>query len=99
MMSARLVTYVMMTSQRRLVFNSFNSLLAIEAGYDYLGKFTGAGLADDSVDAFTLAPKLTFGISDAVNVYGKLGGAYVNYGDKSDESCLGALGLEFEYQQ
>lgn len=90
---------MMMTSQRRLVFNSFNSLLAIEAGYDYLGKFTGAGLADDSVDAFTLAPKLTFGISDAVNVYGKLGGAYVNYGDKSDESCLGALGLEFEYQQ
>ncbi|NOH73113.1 OmpA family protein [Vibrio pectenicida] len=75
---------------------TFNNFLAVEAGYDYLGKFTGAGLSDDSIDAFTLAPKLTFGINDAVNVYGKLGGAYVNYGDKSDESFLGALGLEFD---
>ncbi|OLQ91921.1 hypothetical protein BIY22_16830 [Vibrio panuliri] len=73
----------------------FNDFLALEAGYDYLGKFTGAGLPDDSVGAFTLAPKLSFGITDAIDVYGKFGGAYVNYGDKNDESFLGAVGLEF----
>ncbi|GAK82918.1 outer membrane protein A precursor [Vibrio ponticus] len=74
----------------------FNDFLALEAGWDYLGKFTAAGLNDDSVDAFTLAPKLTFGLTDAVDVYGKFGGAYVNYGDKSDESFLGAVGVEFD---
>lgn len=74
----------------------FNDFLALEAGWDYLGKFTAAGLDDDSVDAFTLAPKLTFGLTDAVDVYGKFGGAYVNYGDESDESFLGAVGVEFD---
>ncbi|WP_194437059.1 OmpA family protein [Vibrio fluminensis] len=73
----------------------FYDFLSLEAGYDYLGKFTGAGLPNDSVDAFTLAPKLSFGITDAIDIYGKFGGAYVNYGDKSDESFLGAVGLEF----
>ncbi|EGU39262.1 outer membrane protein OmpA [Vibrio ichthyoenteri ATCC 700023] len=77
----------------------FNDFLALEAGWDYLGKFTGAGLPDDSVDAFTLAPKLSFGVTDAIDVYGKFGGAYVNYGDKSDESFLGALGLEFDVME
>lgn len=77
----------------------FNDFLALEAGYDYLGKFTGAGLPDDSVDAFTLAPKLTFGVTDAIDIYGKFGGAYVNYGNESDESFLGALGLEFDVME
>ncbi|ROV62033.1 OmpA family protein [Vibrio ponticus] len=77
----------------------FNDFLALEAGWDYLGKFTAAGLNDDSVDAFTLAPKLTFGLTDAVDVYGKFGGAYVNYGDESDESFLGALGVEFDVME
>ena len=77
----------------------FNDFLALEAGWDYLGKFTAAGLPDDSVDAFTLAPKLSFGITDAVDIYGKFGGAYVNYGSKSDESFLGAVGLEFDVME
>ncbi|MCL9780645.1 OmpA family protein [Vibrio sp. S4M6] len=72
-----------------------NKYLALEAGYDYLGKFTGAGLPDDSVYAFTLAPKVNYALNDAVSLYGKLGGAYVHYGNKNDESFLGALGVEF----
>lgn len=86
-----------------------NKYLALEAGYDYLGKFTGVGLPDDSVYAFTLAPKVNYALNDTVSVYGKFGGAYVHYGDKNDESFLGALGLELnviekgsirvEYQQ
>ena len=71
----------------------FNDFLALEAGYDYLGKFTGAGLPDKNVGAFTLAPKLSFGLTDALDIYGKFGGAYVNYGDKDDASYLGLTRL------
>ncbi|WP_162045816.1 OmpA family protein [Vibrio taketomensis] len=77
----------------------FNDYLALEAGWDYLGKFTAAGLNDDSVDAFTLAPKLSFGVTDAIDLYGKFGGAYVNYGDEDDASFLGAVGVEFDVME
>lgn len=77
----------------------FNDYLALEAGYDYLGKFTGAGLPDRSVGAFTLAPKLSVGLTDALDLYGKFGGAYVNYGSKDDASFLGALGLEYDVME
>ncbi|RJX71641.1 OmpA family protein [Vibrio sinensis] len=74
----------------------FWDFLALEAGYDYLGKFTGDGLNDQKVDAYTLAPKLNLHLTDAISIYGKVGGAYVNYGDKDDASFLGAAGLEFD---
>ncbi|MDA0146939.1 OmpA family protein [Vibrio sp. LaRot3] len=77
----------------------FNDFIALEGGWDFLGKFTAAGLNDDSVDAFTLAPKLSMGLTDALDVYGKLGGAYVNYGDENDASFLGALGLEYDIME
>lgn len=78
---------------------NFSDFFALEAGYDYLGKFTGAGLPDKSVGAFTLAPKLSIGLTDALDIYGKFGGAYVNYGDKDDASYLGALGLEYDVME
>ncbi len=73
--------------------------LSIEAGYDYLGKFTGAGLDDDKVEAYTLAPKLSLPITDAIALYGKFGGAYVDYGNEDDYSYLGAVGIEFGTNQ
>lgn len=75
---------------------NFNDFFALEAGYDYLGKFTGAGLPDKSVTAFTLAPKLSLDLTEAMDIYAKLGAAYVSYGDKDDASYLGALGLEYD---
>lgn len=76
-----------------------NKYFAIEAGYDYLGEFnTGtAGLKghDDDISAYTLAPKLSLPITDDISLYGKFGGAYVDYGDKHDWSYLGAAGIEF----
>ncbi|MEF1290807.1 OmpA family protein [Vibrio sp. M260118] len=74
----------------------FMDYVSLEAGYDYLGEFTAAGLSDDKVHAFTLAPKLDFSITEMVSLYGKLGGAYVDYGDKDDMSFLGAVGMEVE---
>ncbi|UUM31252.1 OmpA family protein [Vibrio japonicus] len=73
--------------------------LSIEAGYDYLGKFTGDGLNDEKVEAITLAPKLSLPITDAIALYGKVGGAYVDYGNKDDYSYLGAAGIEFGTNQ
>lgn len=72
-----------------------NKWLSVEAGYDYLGKFTAAGLADEKVQAVTLAPRLSLPLTEAIALYGKVGGAYVDYGSKSDYSYLGAAGLEF----
>lgn len=74
---------------------NMNEWLALEAGYDMLGKFSGAGLNDERVEAITLAPKFTLPLSQKVGLYAKLGGAYVDYGKESDYSFLGAAGLEF----
>lgn len=80
-----------------------NKYFAIEGGYDYLGDFkTGsAGLqgSDDEVSAITLAPKLSYPLTDDISLYGKVGGAYVDYGSEHDWSYLGAAGLEFDSHQ
>ncbi|WP_260259098.1 OmpA family protein [Vibrio intestinalis] len=70
--------------------------ISLEAGYDHLGKFTAAGLNDDKIDAFTLAPKFTAPINDQFNFFSKLGGAYVNIGDEDDASFMVGLGLEYK---
>lgn len=69
--------------------------LALELGYDSLGDFTGAGLNDQHVDAITFAPKFNFSVSEALALYVKAGGAYVDYGSKDDFSYLGAAGIEW----
>ncbi|EEY98723.1 OmpA family protein [Vibrio mimicus] len=72
-----------------------NPWLSIEAGYDYLGKFTAAGLADEKVQAYTLAPRVSLPLTEGIALYGKFGGAFVDYGSQEDYSYLGAAGLEF----
>lgn len=76
-----------------------NDYIAIEGGYDYFGKMTGAGLNDDSVSAVTIAPKFSYAFNDSVSAYTKIGGAYVDYGSEQDGSFLGAVGLEFGQKQ
>ncbi|WP_217557726.1 OmpA family protein [Vibrio metschnikovii] len=77
-----------------LGYQAFN-WLSLEAGYDYLGKFSGAGLNDEKVTAITLAPKVSLPLADSIALYAKVGGAYVDYGNKDDYSYLGAVGIEF----
>ncbi|AIW19606.1 OmpA family protein [Vibrio coralliilyticus] len=74
----------------------FMDYLSLEAGYDYLGEFTADGLADEKVKAFTIAPKLNLPLTEGALLYGKFGGARVDYGSKNDNSFLGAVGLELE---
>ncbi|MDW6001588.1 OmpA family protein [Vibrio mangrovi] len=73
--------------------------IALEAGYDYLGTFSGAGLNDDHVNAITLAPKFNLPIYQNLDLYAKLGGAYVDYGSEEDWSYLAAAGLELSATQ
>ncbi|MEX0333537.1 OmpA family protein [Vibrio tubiashii] len=74
----------------------FMDYLSLEAGYDYLGEFTADGLADDKVKAFTIAPKLNLSLTEDIFLYGKFGGARVDYGNKNDNSFLGAVGFEVD---
>lgn len=74
----------------------FMDYLSLEAGYDYLGEYSAAGLNSDKVTAFTIAPKLNLPLNDTVSLYGKFGGARVDYGNKNDNSFLGAVGLELD---
>ncbi|WNJ97088.1 OmpA family protein [Vibrio ruber] len=68
--------------------------VALEAGYDHLGKFSGAGMVNDHVNAVTIAPKFNIPLYQNLDLYAKLGGAYVDYGSKEDWSYLAAAGLE-----
>ncbi|MBV7296914.1 OmpA family protein [Enterovibrio paralichthyis] len=80
----------------------FGNAFAIEATYDYLGHFginyptTGASTGD--LTAFTLAPKLSLALTEATDIYGKVGGAWWNFdsgsGNQDDISLLGAVGLD-----
>lgn len=72
---------------------NFTDILGLEAGYDYLGDFD-AGPFDDSMKAFTLAPKLTIPVND-FDIYAKLGAARVDYNDIDDTVLLAAIGTEF----
>ncbi|MEL7292357.1 MAG: OmpA family protein [Pseudomonadota bacterium] len=74
----------------------FFDFLSFEAGYDYLGEFSAAGLNDEKVKAYTLAPKLSLALNEDWSLYGKFGGARVEYGRYDDNSFLGAVGLELD---
>ncbi|WP_264878171.1 OmpA family protein [Vibrio agarivorans] len=73
----------------------FLDYVALELGYDDLGKHTVPFLDDERVSAWTLAPKFTYHFNDLWGIYAKVGGAYVDIGnDENDWSYLGAAGLE-----
>ncbi|MFC1237190.1 OmpA family protein [Vibrio sp. F74] len=74
---------------------NFTDMFGLEAGYDYLGDFKAAPF-DDSMKAFTLAPKLTIPVND-IDLYGKLGAAWVDYADINDTVLLAAIGAEYGF--
>ncbi|SHO58944.1 OmpA family protein [Vibrio quintilis] len=76
----------------------FSKHIAVELGYDYLGKFTGGGLDDKTVTAVTVAPKFNFPLAEDFSAYIKTGLGFVNFGDGDDASFLGALGGEYMIQ-
>ena len=80
---------------------NFTDMFGVELGYDIIGDFksnfgdTGANVVDDKLKALTLAPKLNIPVGD-FDLYGKLGGAWVDYDDKDDVALLAALGAEYK---
>lgn len=80
---------------------SFTDMFALEAGYDLLGDFktaTATGFIDDKMKAFTLAPKLSIPVGE-FDLYGKMGAAWVDYGDISDTALLAAVGAEYGFSE
>ncbi len=79
---------------------NFNRYLGLELGYDYLGKFTtgvsGDGLDDEAISALTLTPKLSYPVLDQLAIYGRAGGAYVDFDGDNHWSFIGAVGFEFK---
>ena len=73
----------------------FSDNLGLELGIDGLGETTGAGYKDATLASYSLAPRLSFPVTEAIDLYGKLGAAYVNYGDDNDTTYLGALGATY----
>ncbi len=81
----------------------FNELLDLEYGVDYLGNhkanFNAGNGVVDTIDgdlwAITLAPKVNWALSDAFNLFGKLGGAYMMSGNEEDFVGTGSLGAEY----
>ncbi|WP_154116575.1 OmpA family protein [Vibrio cincinnatiensis] len=76
-------------------FNTSHTF-SLEASYDYLGQFTATGLAKEHVTAITFAPKITIPIYENINIFTKIGGAFVDYGQNDDLSYLLGVGLEFD---
>jgi len=72
-----------------------NDTFALEAGFDALGDTTSGDLDDESLKAYTIAPRYTQELADDLDVFAKLGGAFVDYADEDDWALLGAIGLSY----
>ncbi|MDD1791715.1 OmpA family protein [Enterovibrio makurazakiensis] len=81
----------------------FGNSFSIESTYDYLGHFDASysptpGAISGDLTSLTLAPKLGIGITDATDLYGKIGAAWWNWdskaGNQDDLSLLGAIGID-----
>ncbi|WP_394146296.1 OmpA family protein [Vibrio atypicus] len=72
-----------------------DEFVAIEGGLEALGETTGASYKDAGLTAYTLAPRLTFPVSEDLGVFVKAGAAFVKYGNKDDENLFGSVGLNY----
>lgn len=72
-------------------------MISLEIGLDTLGETTGFGYTDAGLSSYSFAPRLTMPIAERLDAFAKLGGAYVEYGDKDDSSLLGALGITYSF--
>lgn len=73
----------------------FNDYLALEAGLDTLGETTGSGYQDAGLVSYSLAPRFSLPLTENIDAFAKAGGAYVEYGDKSDSSFVAGVGLSY----
>lgn len=72
-----------------------DEFVSIEGGLDALGDTTGAGYKDAGLTAYTLAPRLSFPMSEEVDLFVKAGAAFVSYGNQDDQNIFGAVGLSY----
>jgi OOP family OmpA-OmpF porin len=79
----------------------FSQYFALEGGLDLLGDFkTNLGadkLGDGLLKAVSLTPKFSFPVSEELDLFAKIGGAYLNYDGDNDVVPTGSLGLEYQF--
>ncbi|CAH1531640.1 Outer membrane protein A precursor [Vibrio jasicida] len=75
--------------------NQFTPWFGLELQYSLSGKYSGEYLNGDFFHSISLSPKLSYNLNDSLNVYGKLGGAYLTYNKMDDWATLSAFGFEF----
>lgn len=72
----------------------FNDNIGFEFGFQDMGEFDSQpGVGD--VLVYSLAPKFGINVSDSLAIYGKVGGAFVDFDSGDDYSYLGAVGAEY----
>lgn len=71
----------------------FTPMFALETSGEHFGSYADTALGSH-VRLITLAPKLSYQLTDNLAVYGKLGAAYARFSGTYDYSYLGAAGLE-----
>lgn len=79
-----------------------NQYMGVELGADWLGKYDlnymdngTLSRSEHNLSAITLAPKFSYPMSEKVDVYAKVGAAYMQYGDDSDYVPTGTVGAEY----
>ncbi|WP_068713868.1 OmpA family protein [Vibrio tritonius] len=79
-----------------------NDWLGVELGADWLGKqdinyMKNGSLhhADHNLSAISLAPKFSYPINQDVDLFAKVGAAYMQYGNANDVVPTGAVGAEY----
>ncbi len=73
----------------------FNDYIGLEAGFDYLGETDSGDLDDESLKAYSIAPRFTYDLAEDLDVFAKAGGAYMDYADDEDWAFLGAVGVAY----
>lgn len=82
----------------------FSDYVALELGYNYLGEFKtninkgGANyFSEQKLTALSLAPKFSLPLNEKFDLFAKIGGAYMDFGDDNDTVLTGGVGAEYSY--
>ncbi|PMH37123.1 hypothetical protein BCU68_08465 [Vibrio sp. 10N.286.49.B3] len=77
---------------------NFGDYIGLEASYDFLGEYrinNGSYFSEQNLTALSLGPRVIFPVSDDVSIFGKVGAAYMDFGDENDTVFTGGVGLEY----
>ncbi|KOO02218.1 OmpA family protein [Vibrio nereis] len=73
-----------------------SDVVALEAGLGALGETSGfLGMEDQNLSQYSFAPRFSYALSEDVNAFAKVGGAFMKYASEDDFAFLTAAGLSY----